>query len=66
MAKFAVYGVFHGTKYLGEFEAETAMDAEEMAAESEANFVSLCCHCANELELDDSSAMEFIMEKLED
>jgi hypothetical protein len=64
VAKYNVYGIFHGSKFLGTFEADTPQEAEEMAGESEANHVSLCYYCANELELGDWSAFEFTVEEV--
>lgn len=53
MKKFRVFGVVTGTKYLGEFEAETKEQAEEMALNSGANYVSQCHQCTEEFELND-------------
>lgn len=66
MPKFRVYGIATGSKYLGEFEAETAEEAEEMAANSEHNSVCLCHQCSDELELDEYSFHEFQVHKEED
>lgn len=62
MPKFRVYGVFTGSRYLGEFEAETAEAAEQLAAESGENHVCLCHQCSSEIELDDVSATTFVVE----
>ncbi|KVL67380.1 hypothetical protein [Burkholderia ubonensis] len=59
LKKFRVYGMFTCSKYLGEFEAETAEEAADKAAESEENHVSLCHHCAREMDLDEYSASSF-------
>lgn len=48
--KFRVTGTVIGGKYLGEFEAETAEEAVEMALTSEAAYVSLCHQCCDECE----------------
>lgn len=63
MQKFRVYGVIAGTKFLGEFDAENADAAEEMAANCDKNYFSLCHQCAGEIELDDMSASRFVVEK---
>jgi hypothetical protein len=63
MKKYRVYATFTASKYLGEFEAETKEQAEEMASESDANYASLCHQCSNEVELNDSAASEFYVEE---
>jgi hypothetical protein len=63
MTKYRVYGLFTGSKYLGEFEAETKEGAIDLAAESDANFACLCHQCSDELELDESSAQDFQAEQ---
>jgi len=63
MKKFRVYGIITGTKYLGEFEAETADEAEDKASSSEANAVSLCHQCSGEFDLDEHCAGSFIVEE---
>lgn len=50
MPKFTVTGIVSGGKYLGEFEAETAEAAVEMALASDAASCSLCHQCANQVE----------------
>lgn len=47
--RWRVYGIVTGSKYLGEFEAETAEEAEQMAV-NENGYVSLCHQCADECE----------------
>lgn len=64
MKKFDVYGVFTGTKYLGTYEAKTGADAEELAAESDGNYVTLCHQCSNDLDLDDYCATSFVVEEV--
>ena len=49
MPKYSVVGVVRGSKYLGEFEAESKK-AIEMALESEEAHVSLCHQCCEECE----------------
>ncbi len=48
MPKYHVYGHVVGTKYLGEFEAETPEEAKEMAIEAEEAHVSFCHQCSRE------------------
>jgi hypothetical protein len=50
MPKFRVWAAVTGTKYLGEFEAETKEQAEEMALVSDAASVRLCHQCSDECE----------------
>lgn len=50
MPKFRVYGKVVATKYIGEFEAETKEQAEEMAWKSEETYISLCHQCTSEAE----------------
>lgn len=49
MPKYRVYGKVVGSKYLGEFEAPTKEDAEEMAM-GENGHVGLCHQCSDECE----------------
>jgi hypothetical protein len=65
MAKFNIYGIWTASKFIGEFEAETEEEAVEMAANSEENHVCLCHQCANQVELDEYSAQEFQVEKVD-
>lgn len=50
MPKFDVWATVSGTKYLGEFEAKTKEDAEEMALVSDASSVRLCHQCNDQCE----------------
>lgn len=50
MPKFRCYAAVTGSKYLGEFEAATKEEAEEMAAESDEAYASLCHQCARQIE----------------
>lgn len=61
--KFRVYGIATGSKYLGEFEADSEEQAKEMAANSDENHICLCHQCARELEVDDFSFQQFQVEK---
>lgn len=65
MPKFAVYGIAHGSKFLGEFEADTEEEAKEMAANSAENHICLCHQCSSEIEIDDFSFQEFQAEEQE-
>jgi hypothetical protein len=46
--KFNVYATVTGSKYIGEFEADTKEEALEKAADE--CYVSLCCQCSRECE----------------
>lgn len=48
MAKYQVYGVISGSKYLGEVEASSEEEAEEKGCELETCCVCLCHHCVRE------------------
>lgn len=48
--KWDVYATVVGTKYLGEFEADTKEEAEQMAEKSNAASISLCNQCSTECE----------------
>ena len=48
MAKWSCYGLVRGSKFLGEFEADTKEAAIKLAEESDECYVSLCHQCANE------------------
>jgi hypothetical protein len=50
LKKWRVYGTVVGGKYLGEFEAATKEEAEQMAMESDAAGISLCHQCTDECE----------------
>lgn len=64
MKKYRVYGVVHTTKYIGEFEADNVDDATEMAWNSEEVHISLCHHCANEV--DELEIRNMIVEEVEE
>lgn len=53
MPKFGVYALYHASKYLGEFEAESKEEAIDKAFESGSEYVILCHQCASEIELGD-------------
>jgi hypothetical protein len=61
---FMVYGLVTGTKYLGEFKAETADEAVDMALQSDANDVSLCHQCSGGFDLDNKSCMDATAEEI--
>ena len=50
MPKFGVTGIVVGSKYLGEFEADNAEAAVDLAMESDAVYVSMCHQCSDECE----------------
>jgi hypothetical protein len=49
MPKFNVYGTVQASKYLGEFEAATPEEAEELALEANGH-CSVCHQCTSEIE----------------
>ena len=57
MSKWNVYAIITGSKYLGEFEAETQEEAQDKAAESPDAYVSICHQCAKDI--DDPQISEF-------
>lgn len=61
MTKYRVYGVVSGSKYLGEFDAETEEQALEMASHSDECYVTLCHYCHSECE--DAEITEMVAEK---
>lgn len=50
MPKYYVVGTVIGSKYLGEFEADTPEEAVEKALASDKASVNLCHRCAGECE----------------
>lgn len=49
--KYRVYATVTGSKYIGEFEANSKEEAEEMASESVGcDVVSLCHECSGEVD----------------
>lgn len=61
MPRYHVTGHVAGSKYLGEFEAETPEAAVAMALESDEAQSSLCHQCASECEdptIEDATASE--------
>jgi len=62
MAKYSVYGVINATKYIGEFEANSEEEAEEMAWDSETGFISICYHCSKEIE--EPTIYEMVVEEV--
>lgn len=60
MAKFEVWAKVVGTKFLGEYEADTKDQAIELAMK-ESGHVSLCWQCSREIddpEIEDTTAEE--------
>ena len=57
MPKFRVSATVTGSKYIGEFEAATAEEAEQMAYDSGEASISLCHQCASECEDPECSKM---------
>jgi hydrogenase maturation factor HypF (carbamoyltransferase family) len=62
VAKFNVYATVTGSKYIGEFEADSKEAAEEMAWK-EAD-VSICHQCSKEIE--DPEVTELVVEEVEE
>lgn len=50
MPKFSVWATVRGTKFIGEFDANTAEHAIELAGNSDAANVGLCHQCSSECE----------------
>lgn len=48
--KFNVYGTVTAGCHLGEYEAETAEAAVEMALNEKGGYISLCHECAHKIE----------------
>lgn len=48
--KYSVYGVVKGSKYLGEFEADSEEEAVKKALNSEAAYINLCWQCSDNCE----------------
>ena len=64
MAKYRATGTVTGGKYLGEFEAPSAAEAERMAWESDEASVSVCHQCGAEVE--DPEVTEINVEEVEE
>jgi hypothetical protein len=62
MKKYIVLGVWTATQVVGIFEANSPEEAEKMAETSPSNYASLFHQ--ERLELNEPSAMEFIVEEL--
>ncbi|UUZ85641.1 hypothetical protein LJK88_20350 [Paenibacillus sp. P26] len=58
MPKYRVYAVVTATKYMGEFEAESKEEAEQMAWESDKAYVSVCHQCARNVDSPEIDRME--------
>lgn len=64
MSKYRAFGKVVGTKYLGEFEADTPEEAKEKAENSEDACVILCYSCISECE--DPEIVDVEVEKIID
>ncbi len=64
MPKYRVYAVIDATKYVGEFEAENEENAEDLAWDNGDFHVSICHHCASEVEIGDPIRM--VVEEVEE
>lgn len=59
-----MYGVLDASKYLGEIEAESKEQAEELAWGNGNQYVSICHQCSGEFDLGDM--IRVIVEKVEE
>ena len=50
MARFRVYGLVHGSKFLGEVEANSKEEAEEKGWKLDGTYVGLCHQCASQID----------------
>ena len=48
--KYSVSAAVHGSKYIGEFLAKNAKEAEKMAWDSNEIFINICHQCSSECE----------------
>lgn len=62
MPKFRVSATVVGSKYIGEFEAETEEEALELAANSDEAWLNICHRCSSECE--DAQCTEFFANKI--
>lgn len=62
MPKFHVHGSVKASKYIGEYEAKTKEEAEEMAWKDA--YVSVCNQCSSQVE--DPEIDELIVEEVEE
>ena len=60
MPKFSVYGVIKAAKYIGEYEADTKEEAEELAWKDA--HVSICHQCSSEV--DEPDIVELVVEEV--
>lgn len=63
MPLYRATGAVAGSKYLGEFEAATPEEAEEMAENSAESWVSLCHQCSSQCE--DPEIQSVFVEEIE-
>lgn len=49
MAKYYVYGAVSASKFIGEFEANSAEEAEQMAWDSGEVYASVCHQCSDDV-----------------
>lgn len=59
MPKYSVHATIVGSKFLGEFDAETAEEAERLAVQSDAARMCLCHQCSSQvdgLQVEEASA----------
>lgn len=50
MAKFLVYALYSASQFVGEFEAETEIEAEDMACKLDNHPRGLCHQCSGDID----------------
>lgn len=58
MAKWRLYGLASATKFLGTVESDTEEEAIEKGYELDSCHVSICRHCAHEIDVSDINQIE--------
>lgn len=51
--KYRVYGIATASKFLGEFEADSAEEAAQMAQEHGEYHIGMCHQCAHQVDIGD-------------
>lgn len=64
MPKFSVYAVIDATKYVGEFEADSKEEVEELAWDNVNHNISLCHHCSEKMDVGD--IVKLIVEEIKE
>lgn len=63
MKKYRVYAIVTGTKHIGEFQAKSREEAEQIAWDSDNGYVSICWHCSKEI--DEPTIEKMVVEEVE-